>query len=724
MSRNFRQIFSILPLAIASLCSASLCEAVTCVPAATPTLVRGEGITELTSNVVFNCTGGTANASLTVNFLFSLNVNVTNRLASATSEVLTGIALTADNGSGPQPVGASPTLSGTNTVSYNGATFTLSPSGAVTLQLSGLRGNASQLDFSTAQSMQLTVSVTGSTQFSVTSTQFSVGQPVHGLYVGYSGVLICTQTGSPAPVDATSFASFLAGGSSFTSTRLTEGFADAFAPKSDPQSVNADTGTRIVVQYSGFPAGAQLFVPTFVAGSDATQPTAGGDLGFTASGGKYTPAGSPSLLLALVSNTDANGAGGMVASLPAAPLSGTYSLDSMSPLTLANGSGIAVYEVINANPSNQESAQFPTFLVLAASGNGQTTITSENATLGPISTVVTATVTDPIPRFQALTPPADCTVVGDCNASYFPQLTVPQTSLSFTTPFGGVTTTNYVPVQNSGGGLLQWTASVTYANGSGWLSISPTQGDNDGTVRVDAVPGTLAPGTYKATLTVNAGPLSGTRNVPVTFVVTPSTTVPVPLPSVQSAVNAATFAAGPLTPGSIATLMGTAFSAQNESVTFNGLPAQVLFSNATQINLVVPAGLTGTTAQVVVSVNGAAGAPLTVNLTPFSPGIFQNGILNQDYSLNSSKQPAAPASIIQIFATGLSGTGVITAKIGSETVSQPYYAGPAPGFAGLQQVDLILPATISGNSINVEVCGGATGGQPVCSPPVAVAIAQ
>src|SRR5581483_2150169 len=370
----FRRIFPLLPLAVLSFAFANPSEALTCVPAATPTLVRGEGITELTSNVVFNCTGGAANASLTVNFVFSLGVNVTNRLTSPTSNVLTGISLTADNGSGPQPVGASPTLTATNIVSFNGATFTLSPSGSVTLQLSGLRGNASQLDFNTGQSIQLTVSVTGSTQFAVTNNQFSVGEPVHGLYVGYSGVLICTQTGSPTPADTSSFASFLARGSAFTSTRVTEGFADAFAPKSDPQSVNADTGTRIVVQYSGFPAGAQLFVPTFVAGSNATQPTAGGDLGFTASGGQYTPAGNPSLLLALVSNTDANGAGGTVAALPTVPMSGTYSLDSVSPVTLVNGSGIAVYEVVNANPSTQESAQFPTFLALAPSGNGQTTI--------------------------------------------------------------------------------------------------------------------------------------------------------------------------------------------------------------------------------------------------------------------------------------------------------------------------------------------------------------
>ena len=91
--------------------------------------------------------------------------------------------------------------------------------------------------------------------------------------------------------------------------------------------------------------------------------------------------------------------------------------------------------------------------------------------------------------------------------------------------------------------------------------------------------------------------------------------------------------------------MGSQFSGQNVSVTFNGTPGQVLFSNATQINLVVPASLgVATSAQVVVTVDGVASAPLTVSLAPFAPGIFANGILNQDNSVNSSKQPAAPAA--------------------------------------------------------------------------------
>lgn len=718
----FRQFFPFSFLVTVSMCSIGQAATLNCVPSASPQIVHGEGITERVGDIVFNCSGGTPSATLTANLFIFLNVDISNRLTSDSSNTLSGISFTADNGSGPQPITSPPMLNGPGTLVFNGATFTLSASGTVTLRLAGLRGAANQLDFDPSKLMQVLIGLNPSNVLALPTNQLTVGEPEHGLYVAFSGVLVCTQRGSPLPQNVASFASFLGSGASLVSTRLTEGFADSFAPKSDAQNLTADTGTRIWIQYSGFPAGARLFVPTAVAGSDATQPTAGGDLGLTASGGRYTPGSPSSLLLSFVQNTDANGAGGTPVYLPGLSGTGTVNLDSMSEVTLTNGSGVAVYEVVDANPSIQESAQFPTFLAIAPNGNGTSTTTTENVSLGPISTVQMATAEDPIPRFQQIAPPADCSIVGDCNAQYFPTLTVPQTSFNFSTQAGGATITNYVAVQNSGGGIMPWTASLNYANGSGWLSISPTSGQNGGTIRVDAVPGTLAPGTYQATLTVNAGPLAGTRTVAISFVITAATVQP---PAIQSAVNAATFAAGPLTPGSLATLGGSQFSGKNVSVTFNGLPAQVLFSNATQINLLVPASLgSATLAQVVVTVDGTASAPLTVNLAPFAPGIFSNGVLNQDYSLNSAKQPAAPGSVIQVYATGLSGTGVITAKIGSQVVAQPYYGGLAPGFAGLQQVDLILPADLTGNSVNVSVCGGPTAATVVCSPSVAVAISQ
>jgi uncharacterized protein (TIGR03437 family) len=98
--------------------------------------------------------------------------------------------------------------------------------------------------------------------------------------------------------------------------------------------------------------------------------------------------------------------------------------------------------------------------------------------------------------------------------------------------------------------------------------------------------------------------------------------------------------------------------------------------------------------------------------------------LNQDYSGNGPANPAAPGSIIQIFATGLSGTGAITAKIADRTIDLPYYAGPAPGLLGVQQVDLLLPADLTGATASVAVCGAVTPAQMVCSPAIQVTIGQ
>jgi uncharacterized protein (TIGR03437 family) len=190
-------------------------------------------------------------------------------------------------------------------------------------------------------------------------------------------------------------------------------------------------------------------------------------------------------------------------------------------------------------------------------------------------------------------------------------------------------------------------------------------------------------------------------------------------------VNAATFAAGPLVPGSLATLSGTKLSGNNVTVTFDGLPAQILFDGSTQVNVLVPAALSSkTSAQLVVTVDGNASPPLNVNLASFAPGIFQNGILNQDNSVNSANRPAAPGSVIQIFATGLSGNGVITAKIGDRVIAQPYYAGPASALTGVQQVNLIVPSDLTEPTAGVSVCGGPASDQVVCSPAVQIALAQ
>jgi uncharacterized protein (TIGR03437 family) len=125
----------------------------------------------------------------------------------------------------------------------------------------------------------------------------------------------------------------------------------------------------------------------------------------------------------------------------------------------------------------------------------------------------------------------------------------------------------------------------------------------------------------------------------------------------------------------------------------------------------------------VVSVDGNLSAEQKVTLASMAPAIFSGAVLNEDYSVNGSTHPAAAGSVIQIFATGLSGSGAITATIGGQTVKSPYYAGPAPGLTGVQQVDLILPTSLTGNTVMVAVCGSVNG-QSVCSTPVSVTVSQ
>jgi len=691
----------------------------TCQSTAVPPIVAGEGITERIGDIVMSCTGGTPGAQVTGNFSVFLNVNITNHVSGNT---VTDVLFTVDNGSGPQPVNTPGMLVATNQLVYNGLSYTLSSMGSALLRIANIRAAANTTGLGPNHPINafLSFNLTGPPS---TNSQLLVATAEPALLASFSSKIVCAPNGSPLPDNPASFASFLASRAIFNSTRVTEGFADAFNPRSAPQNLNANSGTRIIVHYSGFPASAHLFVPDVIAGSDAVQPTAAGDFGLVPSGGRYAPTGIGSLLLARVVNTDANGAGGNVVYVPGPPGSGVVSLDSMRELTIANGQAFAVYEVVDADPHAVEFAQFPTVLGLAA-GASTGVQTFEDVSLAPVSTVYTASSTDPIPRYQAFAPATDCNLLNDCGASYFPKLFVDTTPLQYTAQAGGNFQVAYTRVNNQGGGNMLWNATIRYTNGSGWLRVDPSSGINNATIRVDALPGSLTAGIYNATLTVDAGPVAGSRVVPITLTVT-AAPPPVPSPAVTTIVNGASFAPGYVAPGSIATIFGARFTGAIVSVTFDGLPAKLLFANDTQLNVMIPMELGDrTSAKLVVTVDGLPSAAQGISLAPFAPAIFKNGILNQDYSLNIAGSGARPGTVIQIFATGLAGNGAITAKIGDRMIEQPDYGGPAPGLIGVQQVNVALTSDLTGPTANVSVCGGAKLDQAVCSPAVQVMLAQ
>ncbi len=145
--------------------------------------------------------------------------------------------------------------------------------------------------------------------------------------------------------------------------------------------------------------------------------------------------------------------------------------------------------------------------------------------------------------------------------------------------------------------------------------------------------------------------------------------------------NAASFAVGAIAPGEIVTLFGNGLGPQqgvqpqatlespyptqagNVEVTFDGTPAALLWAQDAQINLVTPWSLTpGRSTEVCVTYNSVKTNCLTWPVVQAAPAVFTwDGLyaaaLNQDGTLNSAGNPAAPNSIVSVWATGL---GAIT----------------------------------------------------------------
>jgi uncharacterized protein (TIGR03437 family) len=215
---------------------------------------------------------------------------------------------------------------------------------------------------------------------------------------------------------------------------------------------------------------------------------------------------------------------------------------------------------------------------------------------------------------------------------------------------------------------------------------------------------------------------------------------PPPVIATDGVVSAVTFN-GSIGSGSLVSLFGTNLSGSiAQAATFplpvtlagtqvlaNGTAVPLLYVSPTQINLQLPAGPTGVITIDVVS-SGGSGAGTKLTVVAEAPGILTAGgtqgvILNQDYSLNSATNPAAAGSVIQIFATGLGATNPPLAaglpansKPPFNTTASPvivyidgksatvHFAGAAPGFAGLFQINATVPAgTAAGNSMTLQI---------------------
>ena len=687
-----------------------------CQVSTSPPLVRAEGLTERLGDIVLQCSGAVPGTLFSGNVTVIFPVSVTNRVDA--NNLTRDAVVSVDLGSGFVPTAIAGQVSG-NSISFNGISYTAPASGNVNLRISNVRAAMNQLGLTSA--VPATVTAFLSSSLAVDQSQLVVAYSQAGLLSSLSSTGISCY-GSPVP-DTFDLPSLFAAGTAFTSTRVTEGFATAF----EARTAETDTGTRFLVKYTGFPSTTHLYIPDAVAGSDALQPTAGGDLNLPQAVGQYMP-GSGALVLVRVLGADATGAGGYAVAAPQG--AGPVTLGSVSEVTLTNGSGYAVYEVAAANPSTQETAQFPTFISLPRLTTPA--VAQETIALAPVSSVITASATAPIPRFAAVAMQSDCQIFGDCAA---PVVSVPKLLLE-ASPIhisavgaGGAMTSppGSFLVHNAGGGSMDWSISVAYyPGGTGWLVFDTPSGTNEATVRVTANTKALTAGFSQADIIVNAG-AAGAQSVHVDLTVTAAPVPPAPPAPVTPAVivsqvlNAATLQAAPLVAGSLATLMGSHLSGKSVAVTFDGTPATLIYSGDTQINLQVPSSLgSKTSASLVVTVDGVSSTPLAIPLAPAWPAVFPHGVLNQDNQENTPSTAAKSGDILQIFATGIPKLATVSVQIGDRKDLVPLYAGEAPTAPGVQQVNVAVPAGVT-SPLTVQVCA-TTGGQQYCSPAYPIAV--
>jgi uncharacterized protein (TIGR03437 family) len=224
-------------------------------------------------------------------------------------------------------------------------------------------------------------------------------------------------------------------------------------------------------------------------------------------------------------------------------------------------------------------------------------------------------------------------------------------------------------------------------------------------------------------------------------------------------VNGASFAGqAPVAPGSLISIFGSKLagagaadklplptSLGGSTVVLAGITMPLLFSSDGQVNAVVPYETSVNTTQQVILIRGSStSVPQTLTVAAAAPGIFtadssgkgQGIIFGPSGSLADPAHPVKAGDVVVIYCTGLgkvspavptgspapssplsNAVSPTSVSIGGITVA-PMFAGLTPGFVGLYQVNVGIPAGVTpGDQVPVFITAA---GQP--SLPVTIAV--
>jgi uncharacterized protein (TIGR03437 family) len=176
-------------------------------------------------------------------------------------------------------------------------------------------------------------------------------------------------------------------------------------------------------------------------------------------------------------------------------------------------------------------------------------------------------------------------------------------------------------------------------------------------------------------------------------------------------------------------------------VLINGVAAPIYYVSANQLAVIVPVEINSGIAQIQVINNGSASNVVTEFVYETTPGVFSQqedgigygAIEHSDGSLVTPDSPAQVGETVSVFMAGLgdvfpvvsdgaaapSGSlantsNTITADV-SGTAATVSFAGLAPGFVGLYQVNVVIPSGVTDGDNFMDITGNTNSGQDLDS---------
>jgi uncharacterized protein (TIGR03437 family) len=310
-------------------------------------------------------------------------------------------------------------------------------------------------------------------------------------------------------------------------------------------------------------------------------------------------------------------------------------------------------------------------------------------------------------------------------------------------------------------GAPTFSSNLNTNQGNGWLSVSPATGTMTQssfqnlqytytasvTISVNPAAPDITAGKYTGTVNFRSGGGIASESVAMDVAAVP---VPQPTGGIANAASAGQAIASVVSPGSYVAIYGTALAGSGNPsaislplpTTLNGtqvslgrLAMPLLYASPTQINAIIPKGLTPGTYPLVVTTGSVQSAPIQLTVKELEPGIYTQdesgsgpGIITEALTgeLITQMRPASAGADVVIYCTGLgtvqgqngqsqpldgavtplntlfSTTAIVTATVNG--VNAPVlFSGLTPSLSGLYQVNIRLPQSVVGAGLPVII---------------------